>query len=159
MSGHIIEFLERVDNSRMMPGKKDFKTVRGQEGLGKEKKQKRILNDYMKNLHEKYLAEFPERKTSLAMFCRFRPAYLLLVNFASQNICLCSGHQNLALKLKTLKSIQVTGLTNPDSFIKAHGDEQISAVLRKIQDKTVKCEIWSKFQMKRLQSEVKKALR
>ena len=107
MSGHIIEFLERDDNSRMMPGKKDFKTVRGKEGLGKEKKQKRILNDYMKNLHEKYLAEFSQRKISLAMFCRFRPAYLLLVNFASRNVCLCSRHQNLALKLKALKSIQV----------------------------------------------------
>ena len=28
MSGHITEFLERDDNSRVMPGKKDFKTVR-----------------------------------------------------------------------------------------------------------------------------------
>ena len=130
------------DNSRMMPGKKDFKTVRRKEGPGKEKKQKIILNDYMKNLHEKYLAEFPERKISLAMFCRFRPAYLLLVNFASQNVCLCSRHQNLALKLKALKSIQVAGLTNPDSFIKAHDDEQISTLLRNIQDKTVKYEIW-----------------
>ena len=50
MSGHIIEFLERDDNSRMMPGRKDFKTVRGKEDQGKEKKQRRILNDYMKNL-------------------------------------------------------------------------------------------------------------
>ena len=82
MSGHIIEFLERDDNSRMMPGEKNFKTVRGKEGPGKEKEQKQILNDYMKNLHEKYLAKLPERKISLAMFCRFRPACLLLVNFA-----------------------------------------------------------------------------
>ena len=140
MSGHIIEFLERDDNSRMMPGKKDFKIVQGKEGPGKEKKQKIIL----KNLQEKYLAEFPERKISLAMLCRFRPAYLLLVNFASRNVCLCSRHQNLALKLKALKSIQVTGLTNPDSFIKAHDDEQIFTLLRKVQDKTLKYEIWKK---------------
>ena len=104
------------------------------------------LNGYVKNLHEKYLAEFPERKISLAMFCRFRPAYLL-VNFTSRNVCLCSRHQNLALKLKALKSIQVTGLTNPDSFIKVHGDEQISALLRKIQDRTVKYEIWKKVKL------------
>ena len=77
------------------------------------------------------------------MFC-FPPAYLLLVNFASRNVCLCSQHQNLALNLKALKSIQVTGLTNPDSFIKAHDHEQISTFLRKIQDKTVKYEIWKK---------------
>ena len=103
MSGHIIEFLERDDNSRMMPGKKDFKTVRGKEGPEKEKKQKRILNNYMKNLDEKYLADFPERKIFLSIFCRFRPAYLLLVNFASRSVCLCSLHQNIALKLKALK--------------------------------------------------------
>ena len=78
------------------------------------------------------------------MFFHFRPACLLLVNFASRNVCLCSRHQNLALKLKALKSIQVTGLTNPDSFIKAHDAEQISTLLRKIQGKTVKYEIWKK---------------
>ena len=98
----------------------------------------------MKNLHEKYLAEFPKRKISLDIFCRFRPAYLRLVNFASRNVCLCSRHRNLALKLKALKSIKVTGLTNPDSFIKAHDHEQISTLLRKIQDKAVKYEIWKK---------------
>ena len=76
MSGHIIEFFERDDDGRLMPRKKNFKTVRGKEGPRKEKKHERILNDYMKSLHEKYLAEFPERKISLAMVCRFRPAYL-----------------------------------------------------------------------------------
>ena len=78
MSSHIVAFLERDDNSRMIPGKKDFKTVREDNGLVKEKKQKRILNDYLKNLREKYLAEYPERKISLAMFCRFRPSHIFV---------------------------------------------------------------------------------
>ena len=39
-----------------------------------------------------------------------------------------------------MKLIQVTGLTNPDSVIKADDDEQISTLSRKIQDKTVKYE-------------------
>ena len=43
MSGHIIDFLERDDNSKTgLQGKQDFKTVRGKEGPGKEKKQKKI---------------------------------------------------------------------------------------------------------------------
>ena len=50
-----------------MPDKKDFKTVREDDGLVKEQKQKRILNDYLKNLHEKYLAEYWERKISLVV--------------------------------------------------------------------------------------------
>ena len=38
----ITKFLERDDNSRNMPGKDDTKTV------NMEKKQKRILNDYIR---------------------------------------------------------------------------------------------------------------
>ena len=40
MSSHIVDFLERDDSSRMMPGKKDFKTVRVDDGLVKGKNAK-----------------------------------------------------------------------------------------------------------------------
>ena len=36
MSNHIVAFLKRDDNSRIMPGKKDFRTVREDDGLVKE---------------------------------------------------------------------------------------------------------------------------
>ena len=44
----VIEFLERDDNSQMMPGKGDFKSCDG------VKIQKWFLNDYMHNLHSRW---------------------------------------------------------------------------------------------------------
>ena len=53
-------FLERDDNSRMIPGKNDAKKSEG------VKVQKRILNDYLYNLHAKFQAEHPIEKMSRA---------------------------------------------------------------------------------------------
>lgn len=74
----VIKFLEREDNSRMMPGKADFKKHGG------EKVQKKYLNDYLGNLHEKYRAENPETKIGKALFCSLRPSYILPASFASR---------------------------------------------------------------------------
>ena len=62
----ITQFLERDDNSRMLPGK--HHAVKS----GKVKVQKRVLNDYMYNLHLKYLAESP-MKISRTCFYNTRP--------------------------------------------------------------------------------------
>ena len=50
----VLSFFKRDDNSRAMPGKNDAKKVAA--GV---KKQKRILNDYLKNLHLMFLSEEP----------------------------------------------------------------------------------------------------
>ncbi|XP_054720463.1 uncharacterized protein LOC129230093 [Uloborus diversus] len=64
----IISFLENDDNSRLCPGKKDTITKR------KQKKQKRLLSDSLKNLHQKFTDTFPEHKDlSYPQFCRGRP--------------------------------------------------------------------------------------
>ena len=52
MKSDVLSFLGRDNNSRQMPGKNDAKKV--ETGV---KKQKRILNDYLKNLHLKFLSE------------------------------------------------------------------------------------------------------
>lgn len=58
-----------------MPGKKDSKTHEG------EKRQVRVLNDYLGNIFQKYKAENPHVKISKTVFSRFRPKYILLTNF------------------------------------------------------------------------------
>ncbi|CAG2198148.1 unnamed protein product [Mytilus edulis] len=64
LRGDVVTFLERDDNSRMMPGKNDKKkTETGHI-------QKRVLNDSMLFLHLKFKTESP-KKISLATFCRF----------------------------------------------------------------------------------------
>ena len=86
MESTVIKFLEREDNSRMMPGKQDYKVIRktDQEGnVHREKVQKGILNDYMKNLLEKFLAEYPYQRLSRGLFCAMRPEHLVPVRFAS----------------------------------------------------------------------------
>ena len=51
MSGHIIEFLGRDDNSRMMPGKKTSRLYEEKKVQETRRNKKEFLNDYMKNLH------------------------------------------------------------------------------------------------------------
>ena len=92
LASKVASFLSRDDNSRMMPGKKD--------GWGQI--QNRVLNDYMKNLHLKFLAENPEIKVSTGTFSKLRPSSIRLGNFLSKNTCLCTKHQNFALKCKCL---------------------------------------------------------
>lgn len=70
------DFLYRDDNSRMMAGKQDVKKTT--EGM----KQKRVLCDYLTNLHEKFCEENPHNKISRAKFCDLRPTEVTLVSFS-----------------------------------------------------------------------------
>lgn len=108
----IQDFLERDDNSRMMPGKGDFRNCDG------VKVQKRYLNDYMHNLHAKFRAENPEINISRSVFCRRRPQHILPTSFTSRNTCLCQRHQNMSLKLRAIKACGIRLATNPDTFVK-----------------------------------------
>ncbi|KAH3826746.1 hypothetical protein DPMN_128656 [Dreissena polymorpha] len=67
----------------MMPGKAD--AVKGKSSS--EKIQKRVLNDYMHNLHQKFLAE-SNFKIGRAAFYSYRPKHICPVNFASRNVFL-----------------------------------------------------------------------
>ena len=83
--------------------------------------QKKILNDCLSNLYDKFIAEYPEDSLSLSSFCRMRsPNYLLI------NACLCTQHQNVSLKLKSdLKALKIVETHNPDAFIKNNSDTDI----------------------------------
>lgn len=95
----IKNFLEREDNSSLLPGKTDAVKV------GSAKVQKCVLNDYMYNLHAKFQAE-STYKVSHATFCRKKPLSIACVNFSTRSVCLCQKHQNFALKLRCLKTIR-----------------------------------------------------
>ena len=117
-------FLERDDNSRMMPGKNDAR--RNETGV---KVQKRILCDYLCNFFDKFKAENPDQRMSHATFCRLRPKHIILASFTSRNTCLCQHHQNLALLLRALEGKEATTTVNPDKFIAENNDEQIKEIL------------------------------
>ncbi|XP_046548265.1 uncharacterized protein LOC124258241 [Haliotis rubra] len=106
----VLQFMNRDDNSRNLPGKGDKIST----GTG-EYVQKRILTDYLTNLHQKFLAEHPV-KLSLASFCRIRPKQILTTAFITRDCCLCTRHQNMALILKSLKPLYPEIPLNPEKY-------------------------------------------
>ncbi|CAC5404493.1 unnamed protein product [Mytilus coruscus] len=77
----VIEFLEREDNSTTLPGKKDH--LKDQES--REVKQKRVLTDYMHNLHEKFMLENPDVKVCRSAFYTMKPSNIVHANFSSMS--------------------------------------------------------------------------
>ena len=140
LKNQVKTFLEREDNSRQLPGKADAVKVDGQ----KEKVQKSVLNDFMDNLFLKFKAENPAIKISRATFFSLRPKYLSFVNFAARVTCLCTKHQNFALKLKCLKSLNVNTVTSPDVFTEKNGGTDIKEILSKINVEKVNFQEWKR---------------
>ena len=130
----ISDFMERDDNSRMLPGKAD---------AGKDNIQKRVLNDYLHNLHVKFQAESSYR-VSLATFCKCRPKHINLVNFASRLSCLCQKHQNFALKLRCMKALGLDTCTSPDKFVEINRENGIDHLLSGMLDDKIEFSEWKR---------------
>lgn len=94
-------FLCRDDNSRLKAGKKSTKTK------AKEKKQVHLLNDSLRNLHLKFLAENESRKLSYSLFCRLKPFNVRHPTNADRETCLCKKHENLQFKVNKLKQMKL----------------------------------------------------
>lgn len=134
----VASFMMRSDNSTCCPGKRDFVKV------GKERKQKYILNDTLENLRMKYLQENPNKSISYATFCRMRPKNILTVRYLSRKVCLCQKHQNIALKLRALRNVGVSGLPlRPDNLLEFSAVE-VKQHLETIQEEHVKFQEWRK---------------
>ncbi|KAK6184250.1 hypothetical protein SNE40_006756 [Patella caerulea] len=142
LKADVITFLSRDDNSRILAGKNDAVKV------GRNREQKRVLNDYLYNLHIKYRAE-SNYTISLASFCRLLPKHITLVNFASRSICLCVKHQNFSFKLRTLKNLGLSTVTSPDSFVEIYKDDKdkMEEMLQGIVDGIVKYQQWKRVKL------------
>ena len=81
-------------------------------------------------------------KISLASFCRLRPIFIVSVNFT----CLCRRHQNMALKLKVMKSAGVLYSTNPDTFAELD-TTQTTDLLTEIKVDPARYMVWKKVQI------------
>lgn len=158
VKGVVIEFLEREDNSTTLPGKKDTKTT------NKETKQKHVLSDYVMNLYEKFKLENPEIQMSRTVFYKLRPPHIILVDFANRKTCLCSKHQNLALKIKGLNNVGLRCSKNPDMLIKEFTiNEEILEQINSLESTTIKFTQWkrvpdgTKMRFKEIEETVTKA--
>ena len=84
----VVQFYLRQDISRIMPGKKDAITYK------KERQQKRLLTDTLKNIYAKFLAEYPCNKVSYSLFCTLRPFWIVHPSVRDLETCLCKQHEN-----------------------------------------------------------------
>ena len=134
----VINFYNRDDVSIALPGKRNAIKIK----QVKPRIQKRVLNNYLSNLHQKSVYEHTNMSCSLASFARMRPKNFVLANFANRRTCLCTQHQNDALKLKMLR--KYTGIpTNPKAFI-IYSDQKISSIIDNIKQQDFTYDIWKK---------------
>ena len=144
MKGKIIDFLKRGDNSTCLPRKRDSKKV------GDQQLQKYILNDYLENLHIKFLAENPTVHLSYSTFTRMRLKEMIPVSYSSRKTCLCEKHQNFSLKLVPLKNVQLINAVNPDVFRKSYTtDEKLDEVLDKIDTEEIMFSQWKRINVEK----------
>ena len=82
---------------------------------------------------------------SLTSFARMRPKNFVLANFANRGTCLCTQHENYALKLKMLR--KYTGIpTNPEAFVKC-SDQKISSIIDNIKQQNFTYDISKKVEL------------
>ena len=115
----VINFYNLDDVSTALPGKHDAKKVK----QGKPHIQKRVLNNYLSNLHQKLVSEHTNMSGSFTSLTRMRSKNS--ANLANRWTCLCTQHY--PLKLKKLR--KYAGIpTNPEAFVK-YSDQKISSII------------------------------
>lgn len=105
-------FYEEDQVSRMCPGKNDTVTYR------KIKKQKRYLNDSLKNIYNAFKVAHPRVTISYSAFCKCRPFWVLEPNARLRETCLCIIHDNMALMLSKLKALKIIHPGTPSEMLK-----------------------------------------
>ena len=134
----MINFLNRDDVSTALPRKRDAKKVK----QVKTRIQKQVLNDYLSNLHQKFVFEHTNMSCSFTSFALMRPKIFVPANFANRRTCLHTIHPNYDLNLKMLRKHQDIP-TNPEAFVK-YCDQKISSSIDNITQQDFTYNIWKK---------------
>ena len=101
----IKEFYYQDEVSRIMPGAKDFVSVR--EGSVRLHKQRRLLLLNLNELYVLFKERHPEIKVGLSKFCELRPKECVTVGArGTHSVCVCTIHQNVKLMLADLPCLQ-----------------------------------------------------
>ena len=134
----VIEFMERDDNSRNMPGKADcVKSIAG------ERRQKRILADYLSTLYQKLVSENPGIKLSFTSFCRIRPKHVLLISFITRDTCVCTEHQHMSQILKAVNSPDINTSVNGEQMLENKQD-LLEVIKNKITSDFIVADQWKR---------------
>ena len=82
----VLDFYHRDDISTALPGKRDPKKVKRKRKLVL----KRVFNDYLLNLYQKFISENIETPCPFLTFTSMRPNNFALANFANRKTYLCN---------------------------------------------------------------------
>ncbi|KAH9631753.1 hypothetical protein HF086_008862 [Spodoptera exigua] len=104
------KFYEDDINSRITPGKKQYKKKHGIV------KQVRYLLDSIKNLHKKFLAENTNIKISYTTFTRLRPFWVSLPT-DDRDTCACLLHTNFNLLIAALNKNNILHVKDSHNLI------------------------------------------
>ena len=138
----VINFYNRGDVPTALPGKCDAKKVKQR----KSRIQKRVLNNYGSNLHQKFESEHTNMSCSFTSFAQMRLKNFVIANFANRRTCFCTQHQNYAVKLKLLRKYTLIP-TNPGAFVTYSDDQKISSIIDNIKQQDFTYDIWKKVEV------------
>ncbi len=95
-------FYQSDDISRVMPGKKDFVSVRLE---GKRRHfQKRLILSNLKEVYREFKDLFPAQKIGFSKFADLRPKHCVLAGGSgTHSVCVCTIHQNVKLMMIGVK--------------------------------------------------------
>ena len=97
----VTQFYESDDISRVMPGKKDFVSVR-KEGR-RVHVQKRLVLSNLKEVYSEFKSQF-HYKVGFSKFAELRPKHCVLAGASgTHSVCVCTIHQNVKLMVPAVE--------------------------------------------------------
>jgi len=98
----VTNFYESDENSRMMPGRKDFVSIRKEEG--RVHIQKRLVLCNLKELYRLFKESFLHVAIGFSKFAELRPKHCILAGASGTHcVCVCTIHQNVILRMVEVK--------------------------------------------------------
>lgn len=95
----VAKFYLREDNTRIMPGKKDFVSIKLDNGT-RIHLQKQLLMCNINELYQQFKLEYPGIKVGLTKFYTLRPKQCIFAGDSGTHVvCVCIYHQNVKLML------------------------------------------------------------
>ena len=103
----VVDFYESDSSSRMMPGKKDFVSVKGKHG--RVHVQKRLILCNLKELYQDFKQKYPTEHIGFSKFAELRPKHCILAGATgTHSVCVCTIHQNVKLMLHGVNRQELT---------------------------------------------------
>ena len=109
------DFYVRDDISRMLPGKKDYVSVKLADGK-REHRQKRLLLFKIGEVHELFKEE-SNVQIGKSKFAELRPPQVIPSSAFDQEVCICKYHENIDLLLQGLSRLGTSGSRSSEEAV------------------------------------------